>query len=444
MTQRIKVTSATCARARSSPPASRRRRRTSRGRAAIPNGRPASTSRAARCAAATPTRPTSTRRGRPSASARRAAPTTTATSTTTCTHRRCSIPGRADPGAPAGAPGRCALPGVGRATARADVVRPRLGDGDRRQRDARAGARALQPAAHVRALPAARATAPADPDDYVQRGRGLPRRDGFTYTEAPPAKARTLDGFLFDAKPGYCQQFSGAMALLLRMGGIPARVATGFSTGATDRKTGEYVVRDFDAHSWVEAYFPSYGWVTFDPTPPPRRRARRAADRARRGATGDAPDLGGGGALDPRAGTRGAATAHAVVALRSAARRCSAALAARRAGAFAFAGAAAAAPARCPSSSARCGARAATPAPGTTLHALERRFAARPPPRATCARCASSATAAAATPPTPRPAPRPAVRARARRRPARAAARMVGAAAASVSRTRLVQSMPHG
>ena len=46
------------------------------------------------------------------------------------------------------------------------------------------------------------------------------------------------------------------MALLLRMAGIPARVATGFSTGATDTKTGEYVVRDFDAHSWVEAYYP--------------------------------------------------------------------------------------------------------------------------------------------------------------------------------------------
>ena len=46
------------------------------------------------------------------------------------------------------------------------------------------------------------------------------------------------------------------MALLLRMGGIPARVVTGFSTGATDTKTGEYVVRDFDAHSWVEVYYP--------------------------------------------------------------------------------------------------------------------------------------------------------------------------------------------
>jgi protein-glutamine gamma-glutamyltransferase len=57
------------------------------------------------------------------------------------------------------------------------------------------------------------------------------------------------------------------MALLLRMGGVPARVATGFSTGATDSKTGEYIVRDFDAHSWVEVFYPGWGWYTYDPTP---------------------------------------------------------------------------------------------------------------------------------------------------------------------------------
>jgi hypothetical protein len=76
-----------------------------------------------------------------------------------------------------------------------------------------------------------------------------------------------LDAFLFRDLRGYCQQFSGAMALLLRMGGVPARVAAGFSPGELDPTRGEYVIRDSDAHSWVEAYFPHYGWVTFDPTP---------------------------------------------------------------------------------------------------------------------------------------------------------------------------------
>jgi transglutaminase-like putative cysteine protease len=97
--------------------------------------------------------------------------------------------------------------------------------------------------------------------------------DGFAYSETPPAAAQTLDGFLFDARIGFCQQYSGAMALLLRMGGVPARVATGFTSGSLDRDQGEYVVRDLDAHSWVEVWFPGFGWVTRDPTPaaaPPR------------------------------------------------------------------------------------------------------------------------------------------------------------------------------
>jgi hypothetical protein len=57
------------------------------------------------------------------------------------------------------------------------------------------------------------------------------------------------------------------MALLLRMGGVPARVATGFSPGGFRRRQGEWVVRDRDAHSWVEGWFDGLGWVTFDPTP---------------------------------------------------------------------------------------------------------------------------------------------------------------------------------
>lgn len=105
------------------------------------------------------------------------------------------------------------------------------------------------------------------PEEYVQRVLDYLGGDEFTYSEVPPKESRTLDGFLFAGKQGYCQQFSGAMGLLLRMAGIPARVVTGFSTGATDTKTGEYVVRDFDAHSWVEIYYPGWGWLTFDPTP---------------------------------------------------------------------------------------------------------------------------------------------------------------------------------
>ncbi len=106
----------------------------------------------------------------------------------------------------------------------------------------------------------------ATPEDYVRLVRARVQR-GATYTEQPNVHANPLDAFLFEDPRGYCQHFSGAMALLLRMGGIPARVAVGFSPGQLDHGSGEYVVRDLDAHSWVEAYFPRYGWITLDPTP---------------------------------------------------------------------------------------------------------------------------------------------------------------------------------
>jgi transglutaminase-like putative cysteine protease len=133
------------------------------------------------------------------------------------------------------------------------------------------------------------------PLEYVERVEAY-LDDGFGYSERPPPTAATLDGFLFDAKIGFCQQFSGAQALLLRMGGIPARVATGFTTGSFDEKQQEYVVRDLDAHSWVEAWFPGIGWVTRDPTPaaaPPRAQPGDGEAVSGSGAVAGAPDLGG-------------------------------------------------------------------------------------------------------------------------------------------------------
>ncbi|MGI8595361.1 MAG: transglutaminase-like domain-containing protein [Solirubrobacteraceae bacterium] len=110
------------------------------------------------------------------------------------------------------------------------------------------------------------ASGASSPYAFVRRVEGYLGR-GFRYTESPPERRVPLESFLFADREGYCQQFSGAMALLLRMGGVPARVATGFAPGTLDKRRGEYAVRDLDAHSWVEAWFPGYGWVTFDPTP---------------------------------------------------------------------------------------------------------------------------------------------------------------------------------
>jgi transglutaminase-like putative cysteine protease len=92
---------------------------------------------------------------------------------------------------------------------------------------------------------------------------------GFVYDEQPPPYGSDppLVTFVLEHKAGYCQQFAGAMAVMLRLLGIPARVAAGFTSGKYDERRGEWVVTDFNAHTWVEAWFPKYGWLPFDPTP---------------------------------------------------------------------------------------------------------------------------------------------------------------------------------
>ena len=132
--------------------------------------------------------------------------------------------------------------------------------------------------------------------DVVKRiERHLER--GFTYSERPRVRAIPLDGFLFRDRTGYCQQFSGAMALMLRMNGIPARVAAGFSPGVRDEDTGEFRVRDYDAHSWVEVYFDDIGWVPFDPTPSLAPASAQAADARLASASRGGTDSDGPGAL---------------------------------------------------------------------------------------------------------------------------------------------------
>jgi transglutaminase-like putative cysteine protease len=89
---------------------------------------------------------------------------------------------------------------------------------------------------------------------------------GFRYDESPPrVQGPPLEAFVTRTKAGYCQHFAGAMALMLRLLGVPARVAVGFTSGT--RKDGAWVVTDHDAHAWVEVWFAGQGWIPFDPTP---------------------------------------------------------------------------------------------------------------------------------------------------------------------------------
>ena len=92
----------------------------------------------------------------------------------------------------------------------------------------------------------------------------------FTYTLTPPPApvgVRPLDYFLFSSHKGFCQDFSTAMNVMLRTLGIPSRQMSGFGQGVFDQKTRQYSVNALDAHSWVEVFFPGYGWIPFEATP---------------------------------------------------------------------------------------------------------------------------------------------------------------------------------
>jgi transglutaminase-like putative cysteine protease len=99
----------------------------------------------------------------------------------------------------------------------------------------------------------------------------------FQYTLDPPAVPNPsiwpVVYFLTVSHRGYCQYFASAMGTMLRTLGIPTRLVSGYGPGTTRAQSGrqgqrEQTVSTSDAHSWVEAYFPGYGWIPFEPTPP--------------------------------------------------------------------------------------------------------------------------------------------------------------------------------
>ena len=106
----------------------------------------------------------------------------------------------------------------------------------------------------------------------LQRARALEARlrQDYSYTLELPKQepADPLADFLFTRRKGNCEYFASAMAVMLRTLQIPARLATGFQSGVYNPISDLWVVRASDAHSWVEAWIPSHGWTTFDPTPP--------------------------------------------------------------------------------------------------------------------------------------------------------------------------------
>lgn len=113
--------------------------------------------------------------------------------------------------------------------------------------------------------------ADADANTPFDRARAIESwlRKNIRYNEsisAPPANVDAVEWLLFDAQEGYCTYFATAMIVMLRNLGIPARLAAGFSQGELEPVASQFVVRERDAHTWVEVYFPGYGWINFEPT----------------------------------------------------------------------------------------------------------------------------------------------------------------------------------
>jgi len=112
-------------------------------------------------------------------------------------------------------------------------------------------------------------------DEAAAIERHLRDISAFGYTLKPPPTRSgvwPIIDFLQRTHRGYCQYFASAMGALLRADGIPTRLVSGYGPGAVDDSRSRvgatlHTVSTSDAHVWVEAYFPRYGWIPFEPTP---------------------------------------------------------------------------------------------------------------------------------------------------------------------------------
>jgi len=119
----------------------------------------------------------------------------------------------------------------------------------------------------ARALTQRWAATAQSPVDIVNRGLAFLRSNQFLYTlQAPPVGPDMVDDFLFETRKGYCEHYAAAYTFLMRAAGIPARIIGGY-LGAEKNPFGDYViVRQSDAHVWVEVWLQESGWTRVDPT----------------------------------------------------------------------------------------------------------------------------------------------------------------------------------
>lgn len=105
------------------------------------------------------------------------------------------------------------------------------------------------------------------PGQIVQAALSMYREQPFVYTLTPPLLgANSMDDFLFNTRRGFCEHYAGSFAYLMRAAGVPARVVTGYQGGELNPVGNYLIVRQSDAHAWVEVWLEGRGWVRIDPT----------------------------------------------------------------------------------------------------------------------------------------------------------------------------------
>ncbi|RLA10480.1 MAG: DUF3488 domain-containing protein [Gammaproteobacteria bacterium] len=106
-----------------------------------------------------------------------------------------------------------------------------------------------------------------DPEDIVQHVLDMFSQEDYVYTLRPPLLGdNEVDRFLFDSKRGFCENYAGSFALLMRAAGIPARIVAGYQGGEFNEVGNYLIVRQSDAHAWTEVWLENRGWVRVDPT----------------------------------------------------------------------------------------------------------------------------------------------------------------------------------
>ncbi len=123
------------------------------------------------------------------------------------------------------------------------------------------------PSARVLALGRRWRAAARDPGAVVATALEYFGTQGFLYTLTPPLLgADPVDEFLFESRAGFCEHFAAAFATLMRAAGVPSRIVAGYQGGEMNAAGDYLIVRQSDAHAWVEVWLPGAGWQRVDPT----------------------------------------------------------------------------------------------------------------------------------------------------------------------------------